>query len=121
MWNAHSSAWLTSPDRPKIRISPRPMTNGGVMIGSTDSVRSAFLKRKAVRVTISANARPSAVDAVAHSTARISVFHATPQPDWPATQPSDHIFCVKSRSENASSDSAPCASASACPMIAATG
>ena len=39
------------------------MTNGGVMIGSTDSTRSAPLNRKPVRVAISAKARPSAVAA----------------------------------------------------------
>ena len=85
--------WLTRPERPKIRISPRPMTNGGVMIGSTDSMRSAFLKRKPVRVTISANARPSAVrrrsrtapPGSACSTRRRSAC-------WPAMQPSAQIF-----------------------------
>ena len=36
-----------SPDRPKIRMSPRPITNGGVMIGSTVSTRRSRLARNA--------------------------------------------------------------------------
>ena len=55
------------------------MTKGGVMIGSTVSTRSAPLKRKPVRVAISAKARPSAVVPTPTSTARNSVFQATPQ------------------------------------------
>ena len=40
----------------------RPMTNGGVMIGSTLITRSTPLKRNAVRAAISAKARPSTVE-----------------------------------------------------------
>ena len=55
------------PERPKIRIRPSPMTNGGVMIGSTDSTRSDFLYRNPVRVTINANASPSVVEITAQA------------------------------------------------------
>ena len=37
---------MTAPDRPKRRISARPMTKGGVMIGSTESARSSGLAGK---------------------------------------------------------------------------
>ena len=66
------------------------MTKGGVMIGSTVSTRSVFLKRKPVRVTISAKARPSTVVPAPQHSARNSVFQATPQrppPDEAAQAP----------------------------------
>ena len=80
-----------------MRISPRPMTNGGVMIGSTVRMRRIFLWRNPVRVTISANASPSDVQQVAQTSASISVFHATPQRVWLAMQPRPHIFSVLRR------------------------
>ncbi len=55
------------------------MTKGGVMIGRTVSRRSGFLKRKPVRVTTSAKARPRQVQVVAVATPSIRVFQATPQ------------------------------------------
>ncbi len=56
---------------------------------------------------MSANARPSAVENTAHSTARISVFHATPQRVLPTMQPMPQIFSVNRRVKNACSDTAP--------------
>ena len=34
--------WVTAPDRPNSRMMARPMTKGGVMIGSTVSARSSL-------------------------------------------------------------------------------
>src|SRR5207237_9603662 len=96
-----------SPERPKIKMSPRPMTKGGVMEGSTDRMRKNFLYGKAVRVTISAKARPSAVDNTAHSTARISVFHATPQRVLPVMHDTPQTFSVNRRAKKAGSENAP--------------
>ena len=74
------------PERPKIRMSPRPITNGGVMIGRIVRMRSSPLCLNPVRVAISAKARPSAVQPAAHRNASMSVFHATPQRVLPAMQ-----------------------------------
>ena len=80
------------------------------MIGSTDSTRSTFLYRNVVRLAISAKMRPRPVQALAHSTARSSVFHATPQRVEPTTQPMPQIFCVNRRLKKAVADSASWAS-----------
>ena len=53
--------WVTAPDRPNSRMIARPMTKGGVMIGSTVSARSILPYLKPVRVTTSANTSPIAV------------------------------------------------------------
>ena len=79
MSNQSNSRPLTAPARPKSRISARPMTNGGVMIGSTLITRSAPLKRNAVRAAISAKARPRTVEPAPTTMARNTVFQATPQ------------------------------------------
>ncbi len=57
------------------------MTNGGVMIGSIVRARNVPLNGNPVRVTISAQARPSTVVPVATATARNRLFQATPQPN----------------------------------------
>ena len=43
MPNHSDSSAETAPERPKSRISARPITKGGVMIGSTVRTRSAPL------------------------------------------------------------------------------
>ena len=58
---ARARNWVTAPERPNSRITASPITNGGVMIGSTVSTRSARLAGKSVRVAISAKASPSSV------------------------------------------------------------
>ncbi len=59
------------------------------MIGSTVNARSRPLARKLVRVAISAKASPSAVVPTPTSTARNSVFQATPQRrlEWRQSRP----------------------------------
>ena len=79
MPNQFDSSAVTVPERPNSRMSASPITNGGVMIGRMVRMRSRPLKRMVVRVAISANARPSAVVPMPTSTARNSVFQATPQ------------------------------------------
>ena len=68
------------------------MTNGGVMIGRTESTRSARFQRNRERVTMSAKASPRAVQPSAQSSASTSVFHATPQRVAPRTQPTPQIL-----------------------------
>ena len=87
-------SWLIKPDRPKIRMSPRPITNGGVMIGSTVNTRRSRLALKPVRVTTRANARPSVVVVAAVSRASSSVFQPTPQLRPPVRQSSRQIFAA---------------------------
>ena len=68
------------------------MTKGGVMIGSTVSTRSSFLRRKPVRVTISAKARPSA-GAGDRAGERQQTACSTPRRSGPpARQPRLQIF-----------------------------
>jgi len=47
-------------------MSARPITKGGVMIGSTARTRTVPAKRRPVRVATSAKESPSAVCAKAH-------------------------------------------------------
>ena len=94
-------------------MSPRPITKGGVITGSVASRRSDRLKRNEVRVTTSANARPSAVHAVAVSVASSSVFQATPQRAAPPRQPSPHTFGAPKRSANAAGENEPALSSKA--------
>ena len=70
---------ITMPARPKIRISARPITKGGVMIGSTETIFSSRGKGNRVRVAIKAKARPSAVLRTPTTTAKASEFQAAPQ------------------------------------------
>ncbi len=75
------------PETPKSRISDSPMTNGGVISGSTVITRSSRLARKPVRVTSSAKARPSSVVPAPVSTPRVSEFQAMPHTTSPVRQP----------------------------------
>ena len=93
MPNASSSTLLSTPERPNSRISAKPITKGGVMIGKIDIARSSFLKRKFVRATTNAKASPSAVVPAPQISARISVFQATPQRGPPLRQPRPQTFC----------------------------
>ena len=70
---------VTTPARPNSRISARPMTKGGVMIGRMDSARSSGFIGMRVRSATSAKARPSSVVSTPTSVASATVFHATPQ------------------------------------------
>ena len=91
---------VMAPERPNSRISASPMTNGGVMIGSTEMMRIAPLKRKPVRVAISAKASPSSVDSTPTITARNSVFQATPHCEPPDRQASPQIERSKKSARN---------------------
>ena len=57
-----------------------PITNGGVIIGSTERIRMARLNLKLVLTINKANPRPSIVEENAESMPMVSVFHTTPQP-----------------------------------------
>ena len=97
------------------------MTKGGVMIGSTVSMRSAPLRRKPVRVAISAKARPSTVEPTPTSTARNSVFQATPQRRPPARQSSPQTEVSVNLSRNAAGEKPPALSWKALARIVVTG
>jgi hypothetical protein len=102
-------------------MRPRPITNGGVMIGSTVRSRSGRAATKRVRVTTSAKARPRpVVDAAVRSASR-SVFHATPHVPPPVRQPSRQIFAVKRRATRALGDSAPPSASTAAERMRTTG
>ena len=105
---------MTRPERPKTRISAKPITNGGVMIGRTVSTRSVFLKAKEVRVTMRANASPRAVVPAPQASARKSVFQATPQRPPPVRQRRLQIFSADSRSTTSTGMKAPSPSWKAC-------
>ncbi|MOA09551.1 hypothetical protein D3C78_1293900 [compost metagenome] len=79
MPNRLASSSVTTPARPNSSISASPITNGGVMIGSTVSRRSPFLNGSGVRVAASAKARPSSVEPLAVINARVRVRQAVPQ------------------------------------------
>ena len=96
-----------SPERPNIRMSPRPITNGGVMIGSTDRMRKQLLVRKAGAGDDQREGEPERraaaaqeARAAAYSTRRRSAFpprcsrHPRPSP-------------VNRRARNAESEKAP--------------
>ena len=74
-----------------------------------------------MRVTISANASPSAVQPAAHASASSSVFHATPQRPPPARHARPQIFSVVTRATNAAGAKTPSLFSSACTRIVATG
>ena len=76
-------------------MTARPMTKGGVMMGSTVSTRSVRLARKPVRVTTSANARPRIVVESPTSTAIHSEFQATPHVTDRARQSSPQMLDEK--------------------------
>ena len=59
-------------------ISARPMTNGGVIIGTIASTPTRRRPGNRVRVTTSANPSARSVAAVAVITPSCSVFHTTP-------------------------------------------
>ncbi|MNE14391.1 hypothetical protein D3C80_1072700 [compost metagenome] len=79
MPNTPASSSVTTPARPNSSISARPITNGGVMIGSTVNMRSPFLNGSGVRVAARAKARPSSVDPLAVISASVRVRQAVPQ------------------------------------------
>jgi len=74
-----AQACVKTPDRPKSRMTARPITKAGVMIGSTVNALSVRRKRKPVRVATSAKARPMSVEMIPTRTARKIEFPATPQ------------------------------------------
>ena len=74
-WPIHC---VTTPERPSNKITDKPMTKGGVMMGSSDRDLKKPLKGTRVRVSTSANARPSTVLPSPTATARASEFQATP-------------------------------------------
>ncbi len=64
---------LTAPERPNNRISARPMTKGGVIIGRIDRTLIRRRARNFVRVTMSTkhNASSVAEDAVISPSCRV--------------------------------------------------
>ena len=78
------SSCVTMPERPKRRMSARPMTKGGRDDRQHGQRPQERLERKPVRVAISAKARPSSVGPAPTRTARNSVFQATPQRSRPS-------------------------------------
>ena len=99
-----AQAWVKNPERPKSRMTARPITKAGVMIGSTVSARRMRRKRKPVRVATRAKARPSSVESTPTRTARKKEFQATPQRGPPVRQPSDQSRSLNSRSPKAASE-----------------
>ena len=97
------------------------MTKGGVMIGSTVRTRRARLKRKSVRVAISAKARPSAVVPMPTSVARNRVFQATPQRRFEVRQSRLQIEGSRNFAKNAPGAKAPASSRTALARIVVTG
>ena len=97
------------------------MTKGGVMIGNTVMTRSSDLRRKAVRVAISAKARPSAVEPRPTSRASRMVFQATPQEMPPPKQPSPQIELSVILATNRAGAAWPSLSVKALTRIFATG
>ena len=82
----------------------RPMTKGGVMIGSTVSARRILPYLKPVRVTTSANTSPIAVVSRPTTIARNSEFQATPQRVPPVTQPVPHSLSLNSLARKVDSE-----------------
>ncbi|HZJ71630.1 MAG TPA: hypothetical protein VFF36_11925, partial [Planctomycetota bacterium] len=82
-------------------MTPSPITNGGVITGSTASSRPTRRSGSRVRVTSRASASPSAVLPAAHSVASSSVFHAIPQLRAEPRQASVQIFSAVSRAPSA--------------------
>ncbi len=62
------------PLRPNIRIKERPITNGGVTIGSMEKILAAPLKRLVILTEKSEKHNPKNVDDIPTATARISEF-----------------------------------------------
>ena len=91
------------------------------MIGSTVRIRSAPLWRKFVRVAMSAKARPSTVDPTPTTTARKSVFQATPQRRPPVRQSSPQTEVSVNLSRNAAGEKPPALSWKALARIVVTG
>ena len=88
------------PARPNSRISARPMTKGGVMMGRMERLRSSHFALSRVRSAISASASPSTVHSTPTSTATATVFQATPQLPAPRRQPRLHMLALNSFSAN---------------------
>ena len=98
---------VTTPARPNSRISARPMTKGGVMIGRIDSARSSGFIGRRVRSATSAKARPSRVVSRPTSVASATVFHATPQLRVPNLQSRPQIDGLNSFAANCDGREAP--------------
>ena len=94
---------VTTPDSPSSRITAKPITNGGVMMGSSDSDLKKRLKGREVRTITSAKARPSRVLRKPTATASASEFQAAPHCPRPSRQPRRHSLGSTSRSAKAAS------------------
>src|SRR5919106_1267401 len=121
MPNSSAPSCVTAPERPNSRITASPITNGGVMIGSTVSTRSGRFARKSVRVAISAKARPRRVVPAPTRVARDSEVPATPHPTLPCRQPSPQILSSNSLARNTGGANLPSLSWSALARIWVTG
>ena len=86
MPKAHSSAWLNKPARPNNKISPKPTTKGGVMIGSMASTLRGLCSRVPPRSAHKASKVPMTVVPKAVISASHKVFQATPQRLCPLRQ-----------------------------------
>ena len=94
---------VTTPDRPSSRITARPITKGGVMMGSSDSDLKKRLNGSEVRTITSAKARPSRVLRKPTVTASANEFHAAPHCPRPSRQPRRQILGSTRRSAKAAS------------------
>ncbi len=99
----------------------RPMTKGGVMIGSTEATRRARLKRNPVRTAMRASAAPITVLPMPTTMARIAVFQATPQLRFAVRQPNPQIAGSSKRSRKAPGANPPSAPWNAPMRMRATG
>ena len=77
--NSAARCTVITPDRPNHKINARPITKGGVIIGKTVNMRSAFLQGSGVRVAASAKANPKSVEPLAVIIASHKVRQAVPQ------------------------------------------
>ena len=98
---------MNSPARPNSKISPKPTTNGGVMMGNMARMLSGLASAFASRSAQSAIKVPRNVVPVAVSSARPSVFQATPQRPWPLMHPSPQMRAVPIRSQRAPMEKSP--------------
>ena len=78
MSKPHSRNVLTAPLLPNKMIIARPITKGGVIIGSIERILIAFLNLKLVLDISKAKARPNIVDEKAVSVPMVMVFQKTP-------------------------------------------
>ena len=119
--NWPATNWVTLPDRPNSRISDRPITNGGVMMGKSESDLNRPRKRTPVRVSTRANASPSRVDSSPTVTASTSVFQAAPQLEPVLRQVRRQIFGSSSRLTKGAIDQVPSSARNGITNICSTG